>query len=103
MLINLLGNAIKYSPDKKKIEATVTEKDGSLIFSVKDQGIGISKENLDNIFKRYFRVENQAMQFQGMGIGLFISNEFIKRHGGRMWVESKPGKGSTFYFSIPLL
>jgi two-component system CheB/CheR fusion protein len=102
VLMNLLGNAIKYSPDKKKIEATVKEKDGSLIFSVKDQGIGISKENLDHIFKRYFRVENQAMQFQGMGIGLFISNEFIKRHGGRMWVESKPAKGSTFYFSIPL-
>ena len=52
----------------------------TLIFSVKDYGIGISKEDLENIFKKYFRVEDQAMRFQGMGIGLYISNEIIKRH-----------------------
>lgn len=102
VLINLVGNAIKYSPHKKKLEITIKEKSGSLIFSVKDHGIGIAKENLENIFKKYFRVADHPIQFQGMGIGLFISNEFIRRHGGKMWVESELGKGSTFYFSVPL-
>ena len=102
VVINMVNNAIKYSPDEKKIVVTTKEKNGQLIFSVKDRGIGISKENLEHIFKRYFRVEDQAMRFQGMGIGLFISNEIIKRHHGKMWTESEIGKGSTFYFSIPV-
>ena len=102
VVINMISNAIKYSPDEKKIVVTTKEKNGNLIFSVKDNGIGISNENLENIFKRYFRVEDQAMRFQGMGIGLFISREIIKRHNGKMWAESKTGEGSTFYFSIPL-
>ncbi|MEO8821149.1 MAG: ATP-binding protein [Ginsengibacter sp.] len=101
VIINLLSNAIKYSPNEKKIVVTAKEKNGELIISVKDNGIGISKENLEHIFKRYFRVEDQAMRFQGMGIGLYLSNEIIKRHKGKMWVESEIGKGSTFYFSIP--
>jgi PAS domain S-box-containing protein len=102
VVINMVSNAIKYSPEEKKIEVTMKEEKDELIFSVKDHGIGISKENLENIFKRYFRVEDQAMRFQGMGIGLYISNEIIKRHEGKMWVESEKGKGSTFYFSIPV-
>ncbi len=102
VIINLLNNAIKYSPDAKKIFVTIKEKNGDLIFSVKDNGIGVSKENLKNVFKRYFRVEDQIMRFQGMGIGLYISNEIIKRHQGTMWVISDVGKGSTFYFSIPM-
>jgi signal transduction histidine kinase len=101
VVINLLSNAIKYSPDEKKIVVTTKEKSGQLIFSVKDHGIGISKENIGNIFQRYFRVEDHAMRFQGMGIDLFISSEIIKRHKGKIWVESDEGKGSTFYFSIP--
>ncbi len=101
-VINLISNAIKYSPDEKNIVVTIKEKTGDLIFSVKDNGIGIAKENIDNVFKRYFRVEDRAMRFQGMGIGLFISKEIIERHGGKMWAESEEEKGSTFYFSIPL-
>jgi two-component system CheB/CheR fusion protein len=102
VVINLVSNGIKYSPGQKEILVTIKEKTGDLIFSVKDNGIGISKENFENVFKRFFRVPDQAMQFQGMGIGLYISSEIIKRHGGRMWVESKREKGSIFYFSIPL-
>ena len=102
VVINLISNAIKYSPAQKKIVVTVKEKNGDVIFSVKDNGIGISKENIENVFKKYFRAEDQAMRFQGMGIGLFIANEIVKRHHGKMWVESELGKGSTFYFSIPL-
>ncbi|MEO6893384.1 MAG: chemotaxis protein CheB [Ginsengibacter sp.] len=102
VVVNLVNNAIKYSPNEKKIIVTIKEKEDELIFSVKDRGIGISKDNLENVFKRYFRVEDQAMRFQGMGIGLFISNEIIKRHNGKMWVESELGKGSTFYFAIPV-
>ena len=78
------------------------EKNSDLIFSIKDHGIGIAKRNFKNVFKRYFRVENQRRQFPGMGIDLFISHEIIKKGHGKMWVESKPGEGSTFYFSIPI-
>lgn len=102
VVINLLSNAIKYSPKQKKIIITAEEKNNDLIFSMKDNGIGISKDNLENVFKRYFRVENQSGRFPGMGIGLFISHEIIERHGGKMWVESAQGKGSSFYFSIPI-
>lgn len=103
VVINLLSNATKYSPDIKNIIVTVKEKNEELIFSVRDHGIGISPENLENVFKRYFRVEDRAMRFQGMGIGLFISKEIINKHNGKMWVESEIGVGSTFYFSIPLV
>ena len=68
--------------------------------SVKDNGIGISKQHLNKIFDRYYRIEEHAIQFQGLGIGLFISNEIIHRHHGKLWAESEPGKGSTFSFTI---
>lgn len=102
VLINLINNAIKYSPGQKKIIINADEKNGNLIFSLKDEGVGIAKENFKNIFKRYFRVEYQAKRIPGMGIGLFISNEIIQQHDGKMWLQSKQGKGSTFYFSIPI-
>jgi PAS domain S-box-containing protein len=102
VIINLISNAVKYSPDDKQIVVTIQETNGELVFSVKDNGIGIAKENLENVFKRYFRVKDQIMRFQGMGIGLYISNEIITRHQGKMWIESELGTGSTIYFSIPL-
>jgi signal transduction histidine kinase len=68
---------------------------------VKDGGIGISGDNIDRVFTRFFRVRGLASTFSGSGIGLYISSEIIKRHGGEIWVESEEGKGSTFYFTIP--
>jgi signal transduction histidine kinase len=69
---------------------------------VKDTGIGIAQHSLDKVFDKYHRVEEHAVQFQGLGIGLFVSYEIIQRHQGNLWAESELGKGSTFYFTLPL-
>jgi PAS domain S-box-containing protein len=100
VVINLLSNAIKYSPDAETVEVDLSEKDGEITVSVKDYGIGISADNLKRIFERYYRVEGQDIHFQGLGIGLFISMDIIQRHDGKLYVESEPGKGSTFYFTL---
>ncbi|MEO7801621.1 MAG: PAS domain-containing protein [Ginsengibacter sp.] len=102
VVINLLSNAIKYSPDSKEIYINIEETTGEVTLSIKDKGIGINKQHLQKIFDRYYRVEDEGTKFQGLGIGLYISNEIIMRHKGKMWVESDHGKGSTFYFTIPI-
>ncbi|MEO8884874.1 MAG: ATP-binding protein [Mucilaginibacter sp.] len=99
---NLLSNAIKYSPQGKKIIINATIADGNITVSVQDFGIGIAPEDLDRLFDRYYRVDNTAMRFEGLGLGLFISSEVLKRHQGSLCVKSELGKGSTFYFSLPL-
>ena len=103
VVINLLNNAIKYSPDEKTIFLAVENKNGEIEVSVHDNGIGISGQHLEKIFDRYYRVEEHAIQFQGLGIGLFISYEIIQRHHGKIWAESELGKGSTFHFSLPVI
>ena len=70
--------------------------------SFTDTGIGIPKEKISKIFDRFYRVDEASKHFSGLGIGLFISAEIIKQHGGSIWVESKEGEGSTFYFSLPV-
>ncbi|HSX57911.1 MAG TPA: PAS domain S-box protein [Candidatus Saccharimonadales bacterium] len=102
VLINLLNNAIKYSPDSDKVELSVGRENGSVVVAVRDFGIGISKKNLGSVFDRFFRVYGDDKTYPGLGMGLYISSEIIKRHHGKMWVESKKGQGSTFYFTIPL-
>jgi hypothetical protein len=82
--------------------ATCELKDGHLIVSIQDFGIGIARDNLDKLFDRYYRVDNTAMRFDGLGLGLYISSEILKRHNGSFWIESEPGEGSTFYFRLPL-
>ena len=101
VVINLLTNAIKYSPSSDKVFVHVAEENGEIKVSVKDTGIGILKQNLEKIFERYYREEGRATQFQGLGIGLSICHEIIKRHNGKIWAESEIGKGSTFYFTVP--
>ncbi|TCD00252.1 PAS domain S-box protein [Pedobacter frigidisoli] len=102
VVINLLTNAIKYSPGAEKVVVNVEQNNDHITVSVKDAGIGIAQKSLDKIFEKYHRVEEHSGQFQGLGIGLFISYEIIQRHHGRLWAESEPGKGSTFYFTIPV-
>nr|WP_262918294.1 PAS domain-containing sensor histidine kinase [Mucilaginibacter straminoryzae] len=99
---NFLTNAIKYSPDSKKIIIKSEIEEGEVVFSVKDFGIGIAKAHLDRLFERYYRVDNTAMRFEGLGLGLFISSEILRRHHGSFWIDSEEGKGSTFYFRLPL-
>ncbi|HUS03460.1 MAG TPA: PAS domain S-box protein [Chitinophagaceae bacterium] len=101
VVINILTNAIKYSPNGKKVTVDAGIKDDQIIVKVTDQGIGIPDNDLDKVFTRFFRVRGLASTFSGSGIGLYISSEIIKRHGGNMWVESEINKGSAFYFSIP--
>ena len=102
VIINLLNNAIKYSPGAEKVYLEVEQKQDMIQVSIKDTGIGIAEQSLINIFDKYHRVEEHAVHFQGLGIGLFISYEIIQRHHGKLWAESQPGKGSVFYFTLPL-
>lgn len=102
VITNLITNAIKYSPNSDKIIIRVTNNDESLIVAVQDFGIGIPEEHQEKIFERFYRVYYKEGQvFPGLGMGLYISSEIIRQHGGKMWVESKKEKGSTFYFSLP--
>ena len=102
VLINYLSNAIKYSPDCKDVYVTTTIKDSKLQVAVKDYGIGIPQENQKKLFDKFYRAEDTSNRFQGLGIGLYICSEIISRHNGTFNVESKAGKGSTFYFTIPI-
>lgn len=99
---NFLSNAIKYSPEGKKVIVNSKIELGNIIVSVRDFGIGIAADKLDKLFERYYRVDNTAMRFEGLGLGLFIASEILKRHQGSFWIESEPENGSTFYFRLPL-
>ncbi len=104
--INLLTNAIKYSPRADKVIVRLF-RDGDLeqaIVSVQDFGIGIDKTHHEKIFERFYQVTDpEEKTYPGLGIGLYISNEIVARHHGRMWVESNKGKGATFFVALPLL
>lgn len=102
VLINFLTNAIKYSPNSDKIFVKLSTEPNFIVVSVKDFGIGIEKDQLDKIFERFYRVHKENREtFPGLGMGLYIASEIIKRHNGKIWAESEIGKGSTFYFKIP--
>jgi signal transduction histidine kinase len=104
VLVNLLQNAIKYSPQGGAIAVRVERKDGEASVSVTDPGIGIPREEQSRLFERFFRAANATTRnYSGLGIGLFISNQIVKSHGGRFEVQSEAGAGSTFTFHLPLL
>ncbi len=102
VLNNFLSNAVKYSPKGEQVIIDSWVEGQQVIVSVQDFGIGIAPSHIDKLFDRYYRVDNTAMRFEGLGLGLFISSEILKRHGGKVWIESEQDKGSTFYFSLPL-
>lgn len=98
---NLISNSVKYRGERNpviKISAESRQKE--YVFSVRDNGIGISREYFDKIFLLFQRL-NDRSHYEGTGIGLTICKKIVERHGGRIWVESELGKGSTFYFTIP--
>jgi|GEM_PF-2781454 len=102
VLTNLLTNAVKYSPEANKIEVTIEETKGDLRIAVRDFGIGISREHQDKIFQRFYRVTDEKQgTFPGLGIGLYVSSEIIKRHDGTLQIESTVGNGSVFMISLP--
>jgi signal transduction histidine kinase len=102
VLINLLNNAIKYSPDAGQVIVRTKIEADNLVVSVEDFGIGIAKEDIDQLFQRFYRVSKVAMNFQGVGLGLYIASEIIKKHNGTFSITSEIGKGSIFSFSLPL-
>lgn len=103
VISNLLSNAIKYSPHGKTIAINCQVTDTKVLISVKDEGIGVCKSDSVKLFERYYRVENKLSNtISGFGIGLYLSAEIIEWHAGSIWVESVPGEGSTFFFSLPI-
>lgn len=103
VLTNLITNAIKYSGDGKEIEIACKKDTTTVLVSVKDFGIGITKEQQKKIFDRLYQAgDDRESTFPGFGMGLFITKEIIDRHKGKIWVESERGKGSTFFFSLPV-
>ncbi|MDQ3099064.1 MAG: ATP-binding protein [bacterium] len=103
VITNLLTNAIKYSPHANRIVVRTSTDKKTITLCVEDFGIGISKEQQSHVFERFYRVSGPKEDtFPGLGIGLYISIEIIKRQGGRIWVESVKGEGSTFCFRIPM-
>ncbi|MFD2163969.1 PAS domain S-box protein [Paradesertivirga mongoliensis] len=101
LIVNLLTNAIKYSPSANQIEVILQNSKEQVTVGVKDWGMGIEKEKLKNIFTRFYRVEGLNPSISGLGIGLYICKEIVDRHGGKIWVESVYGKGSAFWFTLP--
>ena len=102
ILTNLISNAIKYSPMGGEITVSAHRDGKGVMFAVKDQGIGIPTEHLPRVFEHFHRVDNRnTRQVGGTGIGLTIAKHLVEAHGGRIWVESDPGKGSTFWFTLP--
>jgi two-component system, sensor histidine kinase and response regulator len=102
VIINFITNAIKYSPGTTEIQIFSRLCDGEIYIAVKDFGIGMSKEHQQKVFGKFYRVEETSERFQGLGIGLFICQQIIQRHKGTIGVKSAPGKGSEFYFYLPL-
>lgn len=101
---NLLDNALNYTPPGGTVHVLLSHDDKNALVSVEDTGIGIPEEDLKYIFERFFRVERARSRARGgTGLGLAIVSEIIAKHGGKVWVESVEGKGSTFYFSLPLV
>ncbi|NOX63923.1 MAG: GAF domain-containing protein [Chloroflexi bacterium] len=100
---NLIHNAIKYSPNGGVIRVGARKEDDSVVVFVSDEGIGIPLEEQENIFERFYRIDSSLRRSaQGAGLGLFLVKAIIEAHGGRIWLDSEPDQGTTFYFSLPI-
>jgi signal transduction histidine kinase len=102
VLVNLVENAIKYSPDGGRIQVGVESQEENVLFLVRDEGLGIPSDEQSRVFEKFYRVDPQMTRgVGGTGLGLYICNELVGRMGGHIWLESKDGEGSTFLFELP--
>lgn len=102
VLVNLLHNAVKFSPDGGPVTVTVRRRGDEIVTAVSDQGLGIPRASLPRVFERFYKVDRARVRGGGTGLGLAISRHVVQAHGGRIWVESEEGVGSTFSFAIPI-
>ncbi|TBO40455.1 sensor histidine kinase [Pedobacter kyonggii] len=102
VITNLIGNAVKYAPHSRDINITAVNRDHEIIISVIDYGAGIPAAEQVHIFSQFYRVREKDRNISGLGLGLYITKEIIERHGGRIWVESEPGRGAAFKFAVPV-
>ena len=102
MLVNLVENAVKYSPGGGTVQVGLEAADSSVRFSVVDEGMGIPNDEQARIFEKFYRLDpNLTSGIGGTGLGLYICSELVERMGGSIWLESEEGKGSAFYFQLP--
>jgi len=101
VMLNLMTNAVKFTPPGGRISITAREDGNGVIVSVKDNGIGIPKEEQSRLFKPYSRIQSDRQKQPGLGLGLAIAKQVVELHGGKIWVDSEAGGGSSFYFSLP--
>ncbi len=103
VLINLITNAVKYSPQANHVDTILSSTNNAASISVRDFGVGISKADQKHIFERFFRAYDSSNKtFRGLGMGLYIAHDIVQRHGGELTVESEEGFGSTFIISLPI-
>jgi len=103
VMTNLIGNAIKFTPEEGRVWVLVKRQTSDVVVQVIDSGIGIPKEAQRNLFSKFFQVDGSATrEAGGTGLGLYIARRIVEAHGGRIWVDSETGKGSAFSFSLPL-
>jgi signal transduction histidine kinase len=103
VVLNLLSNAIKFTPEGGRIEVQAAPKDGLVAVSVSDTGVGIAQEDQEAVFEEFRQVGTAAKKVEGTGLGLTLCRKFVELHGGRIWVKSELGAGSTFTFTLPVL
>jgi two-component system CheB/CheR fusion protein len=102
VIVNFVNNAVKYAPSSNEILIRVDREPGNLRLSVIDKGPGIAADKLPHVFERFYRTDEGGGQYSGLGLGLYISAEIIRKHGGQIGADSRPGEGSTFWFTLPL-
>jgi signal transduction histidine kinase len=101
---NLVGNAVKYTPEGGQISVSVFARNGHVAVAVEDDGIGISSEDLPHIFDKFYRARNRETEgVDGTGLGLSIVKSIVEKHSGRIWVRSQEGEGSAFTFMLPVI